>query len=57
MCIKARLTEVATDWLRERGMLVAVIGTGSDDGHAPARRVYERAQYTLMPTAQYFKAL
>lgn len=51
------LTELATSWLRERGMKVAVIGTGGDDGHAPARRVYEKANYSLMPIAQYFKAL
>ena len=51
------LTEFATDWLREHGMRVAVVGTGGDDGHAPARHVYEKANYTLMPIAQYFKAL
>jgi hypothetical protein len=38
-------------------MLVAVIGTGGDPGHAPARRVYEQAGYLLMPAAQYFKVL
>jgi hypothetical protein len=36
---------------------VAMIGTGGDPGHAPARRVYESADYTLMPMARYFKAL
>ena len=51
------LTEVATEWLRERGMRVAYISTGGDTGHAPARRVYEKASYTLYPSAQYFKAL
>jgi GNAT superfamily N-acetyltransferase len=52
------LTDHATDWLREEPeMLVAVIGTGGDEGHAPARRVYEQAGYRLMPAAQYFKVL
>jgi GNAT superfamily N-acetyltransferase len=51
------LTESATDWLRDAGMLVAMIGTGGDPGHAPARRVYEKADYTLIPMARYFKAL
>jgi len=28
-----------------------------DPGHAPARRVYEKANDTLIPMARYFKAL
>jgi GNAT superfamily N-acetyltransferase len=51
------LTDRATAWLRDAGMRVAVIGTGGDLGHAPARRLYERAGYRLMPAAQYFKVL
>ena len=30
---------------------------GDDPGHAPARRVYAKADYTLIPMARYFKAL
>lgn len=55
--IGAALTEVATVWLRDSGMTVAMIDTGGDPGHAPARRVYEKADYTLLPVARYFKAL
>ncbi|MBO0728353.1 MAG: GNAT family N-acetyltransferase [Acidimicrobiaceae bacterium] len=51
------LTERATDWMRDAGMRVAMISTGGDPGHAPARRVYERAAYTLLPAAGYYKAL
>jgi ribosomal protein S18 acetylase RimI-like enzyme len=51
------LTEFGTAWLRDAGMRVAMIGTGGDPGHAPARRVYARADYTLIPMARYFKAL
>jgi ribosomal protein S18 acetylase RimI-like enzyme len=51
------LTALATDWFRDAGMKVAMVATGGDPGHAPARHVYEKAQYTLMPSAQYFKAL
>jgi ribosomal protein S18 acetylase RimI-like enzyme len=51
------LTDHATAWLRDAGMRVAVIGTGGDPGHAPARRLYEQAGYRLMPAAQYFKVL
>ncbi len=51
------LTSVATDWLRESGMRVAMIETGGDRGHAPARRLYERAGYTPLPAVRFFKAL
>jgi GNAT superfamily N-acetyltransferase len=51
------LTELATDWLREVGMSVAAIGTGGDDGHAPARHVYEKAGYTPLVNVLYFKPL
>ena len=53
----AALTDTATGWLRESGMRVAMIDTGGDPGHAPARRVYERAGYTALPVARYFMAL
>jgi GNAT superfamily N-acetyltransferase len=51
------LTRTATDWLRASGMRVAMIDTGGDPGHAPARRVYEKAACTLLPVARYLKAL
>jgi ribosomal protein S18 acetylase RimI-like enzyme len=55
--IGTALTEFATAWLRASGMRVAMIETGGDPGHAPGRRVYEEADYTLIPHARYFKAL
>lgn len=55
--IGTSLTETATDWLRRSGARVAVVETGGDPGHAPARRVYEKADYTLLPIARYFQAL
>jgi ribosomal protein S18 acetylase RimI-like enzyme len=55
--IGRRLTELATDELRDRGMAVAVIGTGGDPGHAPARRLYEEAGYRQFPAAQYYRIL
>jgi GNAT superfamily N-acetyltransferase len=42
--IGTALTRVATDWLRQSGMRVAMIETGGDRGHAPARRLYEKAR-------------
>jgi len=55
--IGTALTETATEWLRESGMQIAWVETGGDPGHAAGRRTYEKAGYTLMPIARYFKAL
>lgn len=51
------LTVQATKWIADAGMSLAMAGTGGDPGHAPARRTYEKAGYTMMPIARYFKAL
>jgi len=51
------LTDVATDWIREAGLSLALVSTGGDVGHAPARRTYEKAGYTPVPSVNYFKAL
>ncbi|HEX6526906.1 MAG TPA: GNAT family N-acetyltransferase [Streptosporangiaceae bacterium] len=53
----AVLTEAATDWLRRSGMRVAMVETGGDPGHAPARRLYQQAGYTALPVARYFRTL
>ena len=55
--IGTALTGFALDRLKEAGMKVAVVETGGDPGHAPARHVYEKAGYTLLPIARYFKNL
>ncbi len=52
-----QLTDVATDWMREAGLSLALVSTGGDVGHAPARRTYEKAGYTPVPSVNYFKAL
>jgi ribosomal protein S18 acetylase RimI-like enzyme len=52
-----RLNAVALDRLREAGMEVAQVGTGGDPGHAPARRTYEKAGYTALPSVWYFQLL
>jgi GNAT superfamily N-acetyltransferase len=43
--------------LKEGGMKLAVVGTGGDEGHAPARRSYEKAGYTGLPLMRYYKEL
>jgi ribosomal protein S18 acetylase RimI-like enzyme len=55
--IGTALTEFALDSLQEEGMGIAMVETGGDPGHAPARRTYERAGFTLLPVARYFKNL
>jgi len=55
--IGTALTETATEWLRESGMEIAWVETGGDPGHASGRRTYEKAGYTFLPIARYFKKL
>lgn len=55
--IGGRLNELALVAFRDAGMTLAVVGTGGDPGHAPARRSYERAGYTPLPIVRYYKLL
>jgi GNAT superfamily N-acetyltransferase len=57
MGIGTALTEVALDWIKASGISVAMVGTGADPGHAPARRTYEKAGMKLVPMARYFMKL
>lgn len=51
------LTEFAVERIREEGMAVAVIRTGGDDAHAPARAVYEKAGFVASPVVHYYRSL
>ncbi|MCO1655037.1 GNAT family N-acetyltransferase [Pseudonocardia humida] len=55
--VGSALTAFALDRIREAGMSVAMVETGGDPGHGPARRTYERAGFTAMPVVRYFAAL
>jgi GNAT superfamily N-acetyltransferase len=55
--ISSQLTEVATEHMRSQGMDIAVVETGGDPGHAPARAAYESAGFTLLPIGRYFRLL
>jgi GNAT superfamily N-acetyltransferase len=55
--VSSRLTDFATEHMRSRGMDIAVVETGGDPGHAPARAAYETAGFTLLPIARYFRLL
>jgi ribosomal protein S18 acetylase RimI-like enzyme len=55
--IGAALTQFALDWMKDAGMSVAMVETGGDPGHAPARCTYEKLGFRLLPIARYFKKL
>ena len=55
--IASALTQVATEHMRSRGMDIAVVETGGDPGHAPARAAYRAAGFTLLPIARFFRLL
>ncbi len=55
--IGTALTEFALDQMRLAGMSVAMVETGGDPGHGPARRTYEGAGFGLLPISRYFKKL
>lgn len=55
--IGSALIEFALDWMKEAGMAIAMVETGGDPGHAPARRTYKKLGFGLLPIARYFKKL
>jgi GNAT superfamily N-acetyltransferase len=55
--VSSRLTERSTEHMLSCGMDIAVVETGGDPGHAPARAAYETAGFTLLPIARYFRLL
>lgn len=55
--IARALMEFAQQQMKEAGMSVAMVETGGDPGHAPARATYENLGFDLLPVARYFKKL
>ncbi len=55
--IGTELNLFALDRLKEGGAKLAVVATGGDESHAPARRSYEKAGYTGLPLVRYYKYL
>lgn len=50
--------QAAFDWLKSHGASQVKVTTGLDDAHAPARRAYERAGFTIQKhDVTYFKKL
>jgi mycothiol synthase len=55
--IGSTLIEFALAWMKDAGMSIAMVETGGDSGHAPARRTYEKLGFGLWSVARYFKKL
>lgn len=55
--VGASLMSFALRWIKDNGMVLAMVETGGDPGHAPARHTYERAGFTELPVSRYFKKL
>ena len=55
--IATQLMDRSADHMRERGMDIAIVETGGDPGHAPARALYEASGYTTLPIVRYLKLL
>lgn len=55
--IGVAMTEFALEQIRNAGLTVAMVETGADPGHAPARRLYEKSGFSRMPIVRYFKRL
>ncbi|MEM8545004.1 MAG: GNAT family N-acetyltransferase [Cyanobacteria bacterium P01_H01_bin.119] len=51
------LIEFALNQIKTAGMSIAMVETGGDPGHAPARHTYEKAGFECWPVARYFKKL
>jgi ribosomal protein S18 acetylase RimI-like enzyme len=47
------LTQHAISEMRSRGMTLAIVSTGGDPGHAPARATYERNGFIAFPQVLY----
>lgn len=55
--IGSALIAFALNWMKDAGMSIAMVETGGDPGHAPARSTYEKLGFGLFPVARYFKKL
>lgn len=51
------LTRFGVRQIRDAGLAVAMVETGGDPGHEPARRTYERAGFTALPVIRYFQSV
>jgi GNAT superfamily N-acetyltransferase len=55
--IARSLMDRSVEHMRAQGMDIAAVGTGGDEGHSPARALYESLGYTALPGIRYLKLL
>jgi ribosomal protein S18 acetylase RimI-like enzyme len=55
--IAQSLCRVAEEWMKASGMIIVMVETGGDTGHAPARATYERLGYRELNISRYFKSI
>lgn len=55
--IGSRLIDFALNYIKDAGMDIAVVGTGGDASHAPARKSYEKAGFTDLPLVRFYRKL
>lgn len=55
--IGTELNIFALKKMKEGEMKMAIVSTGGDESHAPARRSYEKSGYTPLPLVKYYKDL
>jgi len=55
--VSKALMDFGLEYIKKEGISIAMIDTGGDPGHAPARASYEKAGFKLLPIARYFKKL
>jgi len=51
------LTDAAVDVIRQAGYAIALVGTGGDPGHAPARATYRKAGFIPVPSEHLYLLL
>jgi GNAT superfamily N-acetyltransferase len=55
--IATELMNRSADHLRDHGMDIALVETGGEPGHTPARAMYEASGYVALPSVRYIKLL
>lgn len=56
--IGPKMSDFVLNKMREEGMIYACVTTGLDEGHAPARRAYEKAGFgPNLPSVTYYQKL
>lgn len=55
--VGSQLMTFALKWMRGKGLHMAMVETGGDQGHTPSRATYESAGFERFPVARYFRKL